>query len=78
MRSSLENLVDEQQRLTVLYLALFPMGSYFFAVYPEALFLVFAIASIYYARRQSWFLASLLGGSVALDASTRCAHALCL
>lgn len=52
--------------LTVLYLALFPMSFYLSAVYPEALFLMFAIASIYYARRQSWFLASLLGGLAAL------------
>jgi 4-amino-4-deoxy-L-arabinose transferase-like glycosyltransferase len=52
--------------LTVLYLALFPMSFYLSAVYPEALFLTFAIASIYYARRQSWFLASLLGGLAAL------------
>jgi hypothetical protein len=53
-------------RLAVLYLALFPMSFYLSAIYPEALFLAFAIASIYYARRQSWFLAGLLGGLAAL------------
>lgn len=52
--------------LTVLYLSLFPLSFYLSAVYPEALFLLFAIASIYYARRQSWFLACLLGGLAAL------------
>jgi hypothetical protein len=52
--------------LTVLYLSLFPTSFYFSAVYPEALFLLFVIASIYYARRQSWLLACLLGGLAAL------------
>jgi hypothetical protein len=52
--------------LTVLYLSLFPMSFYFSAVYPEALFLLFVVASIYYARRQSWLLASLFGGLAAL------------
>jgi Dolichyl-phosphate-mannose-protein mannosyltransferase len=55
--------------LTVLYLALFPMSFYLSAVYPEALFLAFAIASIYYARRQSWGLSSLCGGLAALSRS---------
>jgi len=53
--------------LTVLYLALFPMSFYLSAVYPEAVFLALAIASLYYARRQSWLLASLCGGLAALS-----------
>ena len=53
--------------LTVVYLALFPMSFYLSAVYPEALFLAFAIAAIYYARRQSWLLASSAGGLAALS-----------
>jgi hypothetical protein len=50
----------------VLYLALFPLSFYLSAVYPESLFLALAIASIYYARRQIWWLAGLCGGLAAL------------
>jgi hypothetical protein len=51
---------------TVLYLAIFPMSFFLSAVYTEALFLALAIACIYYARKQSWWLAGLCGGCAAL------------
>jgi hypothetical protein len=50
----------------VFYLAIFPLSFYLSAVYPEALFLAFAIAACYYARQQSWWLAGLCGGLAAL------------
>lgn len=51
---------------TVLYLALFPMSFYLSAVYTEALFLALAVACIYYARKQSWWLAGICGALAAL------------
>ncbi len=54
----------------VLYLLLFPMGFYLFAIYPESLFLALAISSIYYARLRRWGLAGLLGGLAALTRPT--------
>jgi Gpi18-like mannosyltransferase len=50
----------------VYYLALFPMGFYLFAVYPESLFLALVIASVYYARLRRWWLAGILGGLASL------------
>ncbi len=54
----------------VLYLLLFPMSFYLFAIYPESLFLALAISSIYYARLRRWGLAGLLGGLAALTRPT--------
>lgn len=51
---------------TVLYQALFPLSFYLSAVYTESLFLALAIACMYYARRQFWWLAGLCGGLAAL------------
>jgi hypothetical protein len=45
----------------VLYLAIFPMSFYLSAVYTEGLFLALAIACIYYARKQSWWIAGFCG-----------------
>ncbi len=53
----------------VLYLALFPMSFYLSAIYTEGLFLALALACIYYARRQSWWIAGLCGGLAALTRS---------
>ncbi|TMC89644.1 MAG: hypothetical protein E6J22_14080 [Chloroflexi bacterium] len=50
----------------VLYLALFPMSFYLSSTYPESLFLVFAISSVYFARLRHWWLAGILGGLAAL------------
>lgn len=54
----------------VLYLLLFPMSFYLFAIYPESLFLALTISSIYYARLRRWGLAGLLGGLAALTRPT--------
>lgn len=51
---------------TVLYLAIFPLAFFFSAIYTESLLLCLSIASIYYARQQSWWLAGLCGGLAAL------------
>ena len=50
----------------VLYLGLYPMSFYLWAVYPESLFLTLLLASLYYARRRRWLLAGVLGGLAAL------------
>ncbi len=50
----------------VIYLALFPMSFYLFAIYPESLFLALLISSLYYARSHRWGLAGILGGLAAL------------
>jgi len=50
----------------VLYTALFPTGFYLSAIYPHALFLACAVASLYHARRREWWHAGLWGGLAAL------------
>jgi hypothetical protein len=49
-----------------LYLAAFPLALFLSAIYTESLLLCFSIACIYYARKQSWWLAGLCGGLAAL------------
>ncbi len=61
---------DRAAGRAVLYLLLFPMSFYLFAIYPESLFLALSISSIYYARRRLWWLAGLLGGLAALTRPT--------
>jgi Mannosyltransferase (PIG-V) len=51
---------------TVVYLALFPTSFYLSAIYPESVFLAFAIACIYYARQQRWWLAGVCGAFASL------------
>ena len=51
---------------TVLYLAIFPTAFFFSAIFTETLLLGLCIASMYYARRQAWWLAGLCGGLAAL------------
>jgi len=55
----------EVAQRVVLYLAFFPMSFYLSAVYTEALFLALAVACLYHARRQSWWIAALCGGLAA-------------
>lgn len=50
----------------VLYLIFFPLNFYLSTIYPEALFLACALACIYYARQQRWWLAGLCGSLAAL------------
>ncbi|MBO0793609.1 MAG: glycosyltransferase family 39 protein, partial [Ktedonobacteraceae bacterium] len=51
---------------TVIYLILFPTSFYLSATYPESLFLVCALACIYYAREKRWWLAGLCGALASL------------
>ena len=50
----------------VLFLGLYPMSIYLWAVDPEAVFLALLLASFYYARRRGWLIAGVLGGLAAL------------
>ena len=52
--------------LSVIYLALFPTAFYLSAIYTESLFLACAVACLYYAREQRWWLSGLCGGLAAL------------
>lgn len=47
--------------LCVIFLLLFPTSFYFASVYTESLFFALAVWSIYFARRENWLIASLLG-----------------
>lgn len=46
---------------TIYYLAAFPTAFYFSAVYTESTFLLFSVATVYYARQQAWGWAALMG-----------------
>ncbi|MDQ6764549.1 MAG: glycosyltransferase family 39 protein [Verrucomicrobiota bacterium] len=54
---------------TVFYLLIFPTTLFFSAVYSEATFLAVSVAALYYARKQSWWLAGLFGGVAVLTRS---------
>lgn len=49
---------------TVLYVALFPVSYFFSLAQTESLFLLLTVASLYWARKQAWWLAGI-GGSLA-------------
>lgn len=51
----------ESARRTVFYLAFFPTAFFFSALYTESTFLLFAVATIYFARRRFWLLAAIAG-----------------
>jgi Gpi18-like mannosyltransferase len=53
-------------RRAVLYFLVFPTTLFFSAVYTESLFLGFAVAAFYYARKGQWVVASLAGGAATL------------
>jgi len=48
-------------RRTVVYLAIFPTAFFFSMMYSESLFLLFTVASFYFARRHLWAWAALMG-----------------
>jgi hypothetical protein len=50
----------ETSRLTVVYLAAFPMSFFLLAVYTEGLFMALAVWAFWAARQQRWWLAGLL------------------
>lgn len=56
--------IDFPQKIaywTILVLLVFPTSFYFVSVYSESIFLLFVLASFYFARKQKWLLAGLLG-----------------
>ena len=53
-------------RRAALYLIVFPTAFFLSALYPESLFLAFAIASFYHARRGQWLLAGVFAVGCAL------------
>jgi hypothetical protein len=50
----------------VVYLSVFPTAFFFLGVYTESLFLLFAVAAFYYARKGHWLAASIAGLLAAL------------
>ncbi|MEI6291927.1 MAG: mannosyltransferase family protein, partial [Chloroflexota bacterium] len=52
---------SDSAKRSVFYLALFPSSFFFSSVYPESLFLLLALATMYFARRHMWIWASLIG-----------------
>src|SRR3954462_11210884 len=57
---------DATARRTPLYLLVFPTSFFLSAVYPEALFLAFPVASFYAARRERWLIAGALASRCVL------------
>lgn len=53
-------------RRAIKYLFLFPVGFVFSGFLTEGLFLALAISSFYYAEKNQWLVAGLLGGALAL------------
>jgi Gpi18-like mannosyltransferase len=52
-----------------LYLLVFPTTLFFSAVYSESVFLAVTVATFYYARKEKWWIAGLLGGAATLARS---------
>jgi Gpi18-like mannosyltransferase len=50
----------------VVYLSVFPTAFFFLGAYTESLFLLFAVAAFYYARKGNWLAASIAGLLAAL------------
>ncbi|MFQ5813753.1 MAG: glycosyltransferase family 39 protein [Anaerolineae bacterium] len=50
----------------VVYLSVFPTAFFLLGVYTESLFLLFAVAAFYYARKGNWLAASIVGLLAAL------------
>lgn len=48
-------------RRTIVYLAIFPTAFFFSMMYSESLFLLFTVATFYFARRHLWVWAALMG-----------------
>ena len=46
---------------TILLLLFFPTSFYFGAVYTESLFLLLSVGSFYFARKEKWWIAAILG-----------------
>ena len=59
---------EQVARRSLFYLCFFPTSFFFSAVYTESSFLLFAVASMYFARKQRWGWAGIMG---AICASSR-------
>ncbi len=53
-------------RRAIFYVSIFPTSVYFTAVYTESLFFMLTVASFYYMRGRSWWLAGIVGFLAAL------------
>ncbi len=51
---------DKISKRALLYLLLFPMSIFLASIYSESIFLMLAVSSFYYARKQNWVIASFL------------------
>ena len=63
--------IDYQRKTafqTIFFILVFPTSFFFVAVYSESLFLLLSVLSFYFARKRSWFFASLFAG---LSTATR-------
>ena len=65
----LEGLSREIARTTVLLIAIFPTAFFFLAPYTEAPFLLLSVSAFWFARRDRWALAALMGALAALTRS---------
>jgi len=64
-----ESLGEQVGRRTLLYICIFPTALFFFAAYNESLFLLLSAGTLLALRRQTWWLAGLLGLLAALTRS---------
>ena len=64
--SSVETLSRAVATRAVVYLSVFPTAFFFLGAYTESLFLLFAVAVFYYARKGNWLAASIMGLLAAL------------
>ncbi len=60
------DLPDKDAFFALMLFAVAPPAFVLFAPYPEALFILFAVLCLYFARRKSWWLSGLMGGLAAL------------
>jgi len=65
-------------RRAVLYMAIYPTAVFLFGLYSESLFLLFAVAAFYLARRGHWWWAGLVGIGATLTRSIGVVIALAL
>ncbi|GAC1399329.1 MAG: hypothetical protein NVS4B12_06820 [Ktedonobacteraceae bacterium] len=65
-----ESLGERVGRRTLLYVCIFPTAFFFFAAYNESLFLLLTAGTFLALRRQTWWLAGLLGLLASLTRST--------
>lgn len=61
-----ENYSEEIATTTVFAMLFFPTAIFFTSIYSESPFLAFTLGSFYYARRNRWLTAALLGAAAAL------------